>query len=258
LCHFHDHCHDNSICPHHAKFDGTIPIQVTAFDVLIPKGSRIDTGKIVFMKDLAEGFITRRLPIANTLEELLHPDPIRASESLMRITNLALRRFQKFCRYKQESVIRLNNGSYEYRDTYTEYYHGRPVELELIPVTIANVGGTFFKFVSAYWEYRRPIFYMGAGEQIIRAFCDWPFYRVKADDGKYTEDTHIYGMVQREQDWFTDVFDLEVLRALKSRTHLINLPFSMDFLSLDFDIQELTEVVSSHEAACTDFSWGWR
>jgi hypothetical protein len=225
---------------------------------MVPANSNSDSEKILWVQQLAEGFLDRHLPIVDKLEELLNEDPVRASRALHRIIKTSLRRFEKTCRYKQESQVQFNSdGSYTFQYTYPSYYLGETDFLELVPTTIAAVGNKSYSYTSVYWTYRNPNMYMTSGNQIIRAFCDWPFYEVIAPDGSFTEDCHIYGMTKQEQDFYIDFFDFEMLKVLKQRLHLVQLPFQIDFLQVDLDLQDLQEKVELHEASIADVTFTW-
>lgn len=232
-------------------------MQISPYDELVPEGSRADTSKILWLKDLCEGFLERRLPIADSLEQLLNDDPSKASRSIIRLTKQALRNFQKYCRYKQEGVVKFTNDKYQFRYNYPEYYLGTVSELELVPTAIAAVGTVYHATTANYYQYVQPVLCMAADTVNVRSFCEWPIYIKMANDGEFTEDSHIYGMTDIEKDWFINEFDLVMLKAIRSRTHLINLPFSVDFLAVDSDIQDLQMTVEEQQVECSDHTWGW-
>ena len=231
--------------------------QISAYDTLIPEGSYVDGDRVLWLKDLDEGFCLRRVRIIESTEPLLHPQPVLASKAFLAIVRLALEQFEKYCRYKQVSTINQSNGSYTFHYNYPDYFLGADSNLELVPTTIANVGTIYHSFTSNYWSYHRPTFYMESGDVRVKSLCKWPVFISMGDDGGYREDSHIYGFTDREKDWFFDEFDLTMMKQIKSGSNIINLPFNVNFLQLDIDIQDLQARVEEHQATCSDFSWGW-
>jgi hypothetical protein len=197
-----------------------------------------------YLKDIVEGFIDRRLPFTNDLYPLLNIDPKRANRIFIKLLENALFHFEQSYPLVITKEITLNNYKYVFTDNFDNYVSGNISEsqIELIPEVMLKLKVGVLSLTANHWKYDAPVLAGPAQTLLCKYFAKYPKYIQISDDGRFTDDSFIWGI--KERVIFENQLDLDLLRAIKSFSEQIQFPnISISFMNFDTAIQTLTDQV---------------
>lgn len=211
------------------------------------------------IKELMNGIIDRHLPVVDNISSLLHPDPVKATKT---IVSLLDRTLGNFCYYYPLVMITektISGPEYTFHDNYKLYAEGKIPrdELELIPTAIGRLGLGGWELTGNYWNYRPPLLQCSDGAYTIKAVYDYPMYLDYTEDGLLTERSHVFGLKRNEMNFFNNILDYTFLLSIKSRSELVALPMSVSFLNLDTIINDLKEQMDEDKQAAATLGFAW-
>lgn len=208
-----------------------------------------------YLKDIVEGFIDRRLPFTNDLYPLLNIDPKRANRIFIKLLENALFHFEQSYPLVITKEITLNNYKYTFIDNFDNYVSGEISEsrIELVPEVMLKLKLGILSLTANYWKYEAPEL-VGPDQTVVcKYFTKYPKYIQISDDGRFTDDSFIWGIKNREI--FENQLDLDLLRAIKGFSEQISFPnINVSFMNFDNVIQVLSDQVDQdHNAASSAY-----
>jgi len=211
----------------------------------------------IYLKDLVDNVMDKYLPFVENLSSMLSPDPVQGTKAILRLTKATLLEFESYLPMCRTFELSNSTDSFVFYDNYEKWLSGEDEMLNQVPLTIVSVGKGNWTLTSNYWKYRSNTLYISPGNYTIKSFCNYPFY-VKLDANSVpTIDTHIYGFDNASIQQFYNLYDLTMLRAIKSRAKAVSLPFTVDFFNLDEMIAELKDQVDSDKASAASLMYRW-
>lgn len=215
----------------------------------------------MFIQDIVSGILDRHIPFVDTISPLLHHDPIKASDAIIRLLDKAI---NKLCRYlpmMRAEDITLEDDKHTFTDNYFLYAKDEitdPKKIELIPMSIASLSSGIYSITSNYWTYDVPTLYATPGTYHMKAVYKYPVYIERDSNGLIKANSHVFGISEDIKSQFNNIIDLTFLKSIESRANLVKLPVTVDYFNLQEILQELSaeveeDVVTSASMAC---AWG--
>jgi len=222
----------------------------------------------IFLSDITTDILDNYFPQIDTLSQLITPDPIRATRIIVNRIVRILDRFEKYCPLTAVSKVKVNgDGYYTFKNNYLDIVEGRESKenLELIPKTIARVGGNSFgtftnlSSTANYWHYNAPTLkcYARGSTITVRAFYHYPIYVKYTKDGLLDQYSHIFGLDAKQKNMLYNIMELEFLKFIKGNAERVKLQIAVEFFNLDNDIQLLQQQVEEDEMACAAAALAW-
>lgn len=223
-----------------------------------------------YIHEITNDILDNFFPQIDRLSDLINPDPLRATRIIVNRIVRTLDQFENYCPLTAVSqVITDSNGNYTFIDNYKDVVEGRESKenLELIPKTIARVGGSSFASMSnlssiaTYWDYNSTTLksYTRNGKATVYALYHYPVYITYTEDGYLDKASHIFGLDAKQKNMLFNIMELEFLKLIKGNSERIKLPsLGIDFFNLQDDIQDLQKRVEEDQAASAAAIIAWR
>lgn len=222
-----------------------------------------------YISEITTDILDNYFPQIDRLSDLISPDPVRATRIIVNRIVRSIDKFEKYCPLTAVSRISPSgDGTYTFKDNYIDVVEGRESKsnLELIPRTIARVGGNSFGMfsnmssTSNYWDYSAPTLkgYARGGSITIHAIYHYPIYINYTEDGYLNRESHIFGLDKKQKNMLFNMMELEFLKLIKGNAERVKLPLTVEFFNLDTDIENLKQQVEDDQIACAAAIIGWR
>ena len=222
-----------------------------------------------YIHEITNDILDQYFPKIDKLSELISPDPLRATRIIVNRIVRTIDKFENYCPLTGMSRISPNNdGTYTFKDNYVDVVEGRESKdnLELIPKTIARVGGSAFgnfanmSSTSNYWDYSAPTLkgYARSGTINIYAVYHYPIYINYTEDGYLNRESHIFGLDKFQKNMLFNIMELEFLKLIKGNSERVKMPLSVEFFNLDTDIETLKQQIEDDQMASSSISIAWR
>jgi hypothetical protein len=216
----------------------------------------------IYINQLVDEIKYRRLPFTGDVYTLINKhNKYEAYKSIQAITLKAVRQFEASFPLSIETTLNIVNNTYVFMDNFQAYVDGKidDTELELIPKVIHTVGGGPGELSQSanYFKYNPPYLWSGySGKTRVKYFTQYPVYIKYAPDGGFTEDSFIWGVLEKR--YLEDQFDLEFCRSVKQFSEQVRFAgISVEFLNLDTTIQKLVEDVEYNNNASSVILDAW-
>ena len=207
----------------------------------------------ISFNDIHEKVLLKYLPLADSVYDLLHPDPIRAHKIFAEYVEDAAR--DRYSHYPVVLFKDFNGGlsgsSYVFHDNFDGFLAGNIEEkdIELVPEAIAKIiTGIYNKLTKNNWRYEKPVLTLLGGATRVVYFAYPPVKWSLSPDGDFTEDSRVYFIDPQDDEIFCEIVALNILQYLQLTRNSVTQPTGLQFFDYRETISKLQQDVDTYFA----------